>query len=158
MEHRAKPGTLHMVGEVQHGQPWHHQSDLPVKDMRHPKYFASWRNEIKAGDAIRVVWKPGPRVLEMADLFVVQVHDDHIEHSTVGPVRKWPAPDVAEAPAEDPPERYVDSDKYTVEHEGFGKWAVMDPDGEKIARQLDKDMAYAIRAGSAPLPEVKAAA
>lgn len=151
MEYRAKSGTLLMVGEVQYGQPWFHQADLPVRDMMGPRYFAAWRNELKPGDTIRLVRVRAERVMEMAEIMVVQVHPDRIEHSQLGPVKRFPAPDMPEAEPEIPPEKYVDSDKYTVEPSGAGWFRLKDPDGNIVHKTRDRDEAYAMRAGSIPL-------
>ena len=155
-EYRAKPGTLHMIGEVQHGQPWYHEADLPVKDMLHGKYFAAWRSEVRPGDTIRLVRSNGARVAELAEIMIIEVHADSIEHTQTRPIKTFPVK-AADAPIEEPPEVYADRDGYTVEDRGAGWFAVKTPGGEVVAKTRSEEDAQAMRAGSMPLP-IRAAA
>lgn len=157
-DYRAKPGTLLMIGEAQAGQPWYHQSGLPVADMLGPKYFVAWRNELRPGDTIRLVRIESERVSELAEIMVIQVHADSIEHTQTRPIKKFPALAKPEAKPDPGPERYVDGDGYTVRNRGAAGWEVNDPEGNRVASKLSQEDAEAMRAGSMPLPEIKAAA
>ena len=152
IDYRAKPGTLHMIGEVQHGQPWYHEADLPIDNMLSPKYFAAWRHELKPGDTVRLVRLRNGRVTELAEIMVLQVHDEHIEHTLYRPVRKFPVPPASKPEPGPAPERFVENDKYTVRNRGNAGWEVNDPDGNRVAKGLTEDEAHAIRSGSLPLP------
>lgn len=155
MDYRAKPGTLLMVGEVQHGQPWYHEADLPVKDMMSPKYFSTWKHELKPGDTIRLVRIRNQRVSEMAEIMVIQVHLDHIEHTQLGPVRKFPIPEEQKA-EEIHPEKYAKGDGYTIKRAFQGRYDVLDAEGNVVAKGLLKKEAEAIQWGNMPIPEMAA--
>lgn len=97
LKYRALPGNLCMAESVPFCQRHYYRAEVPIKDMMHPLFMNSVRDNLRTSDLITLVCASNPgrvdeRCLEMQDVVVVSMSAEAIDLQPCGPLLKFEDP------------------------------------------------------------------
>lgn len=162
---KCLPRNLAMGDGVPHGRQWTYISAHPMPEMLGERYFLDQRTMFLPGDTLRVVEMraealntPENRVLSYIDLLVVRADRQGLELRPEHDIVQVPLrTDDPKAAAQWGTERYIGANGDVKWNPGRKHYEVFE--GKTVvATTTDKDRAWQIAKGEAPLPETEEAA